>query len=124
MKVTGITKFEVEYRFNTEMMRKYYALFKQAKEARKKLRVYAEPIARERLQENYFPVFTDGEFAELDINAYPNSETQANNLGRGMSDAFVLIIDWNGRYTDILTASLAASGATGYIVSNLQESQR
>ncbi|QXO10043.1 hypothetical protein pEaSNUABM37_00082 [Erwinia phage pEa_SNUABM_37] len=124
MKVTGITKLEVAYRFNTEMMHKYYELFKQAKEARKKLRVYADPIARERLQQNHFPVFTDGEFAELDINAYPNDEMHAANIGRGMSNGFVLIIDWNGRYTDILSASLAASGTTGYIVKNLVETQR
>ena len=107
--MSNIEVLQVPARFNPEMMQKYYALFRQAMEARKRLHVYATPEAREKFALCAKGVFTDGELYELIISGYPTSEVQANNLGRGMSNAYVLLIDETARYSGILTPALTAS---------------
>lgn len=117
--MSNIEVLQVPARFNPEMMQKYYALFRQAMEARKRLHVYATPEAREKFMLCAASVFTGGELYELIISGYPTSEIQANNLARGMSNAYVLLIDETARYSGILTPTLAASKPGGAMIVSL-----
>lgn len=107
--MSNIEILQVPARFNQEMMQKYHALFRKAMAVRKQLHVYATPEAREKFMLCAAHAFTEGELAELRMCGYPTSEVQANNLGRGMSNAYVLLIDENARYNGVIIPSLTAS---------------
>lgn len=117
--MSNVEVLQVPARFNPEMMRKYHALFRQAMEARKQLYVYATPEAREKFMLCAKGVFTDGELAELRMCGYPTSEIQANNLGRGMSNVYALLIDETARYSGIIVPSLSASKPAAALVVSL-----
>lgn len=125
MNPSNIEELVLERRFDTSAMRRYYALYRKAADAGKKLRVFATAEARARFKTMYPPVFADFEFAELEFYGYPNSETAAQNVARGLPCAFVLFIDERGRYTDIIKSTLTACGdCTGLIVSLTVDEQR
>lgn len=116
----NVSVLKVNYRFSSENVQVYAKFINEALASEKKVIVFADKEAREKVKE-LFPLFVDMDvFAKITVRAYPNCRRSAMNLTKGYSSLASLFIDEKGRFSDDLIQSISVVNTqSALIVHNL-----
>lgn len=105
--------------FKVDCLNSYRKLYNKAKDAGKKLTIYATPKIRHLLQVSNNYGLHSRWLKDVTILKYPTTEVAANNVVRGLSGAFIIFMAEHGRYHHAISLNLSTNHSNDVIfVSN------
>lgn len=99
----------VAYRFGAPMVEAYVSAIKLAMAGGRQVYLVGNQEVQAKFQRALPMFLTADEMAAIKTADYPRSETEANNLGRGSANTTFIIVDNDGRYTDIIASAAEAT---------------
>lgn len=100
--------------FKVDCLNSYRKLYNKAKDAGKKLTIYATPKIRAMLEANNYGLHSRW-LKDVTVLKYPNTEVAANNVVRGLSGAFIIFMAEHGRYHRVISLNLSTNHSNNVI---------